>query len=87
MGCVVIFASGNDNNGVNYPANSNPNILTVGAMSPCGERKNPNSCDGENWGSNFGTELDIVAPGVLIPTTDRQGNNGYNPNLPIHTNN
>lgn len=78
LGCVVVFASGNDNGGVNYPANSNPDILTVGAMSPCGERKNPNSCDGENWGSNFGAQLDIMAPGVLIPTTDRQGTAGYN---------
>ena len=78
-GCVVLFAAGNENGAVSYPANSNDNILTVGAMSPCGERKNPGSCDGENgWGSNFGAQLDVVAPGVLIPTTDRQGGAGYN---------
>ncbi|MCK0157664.1 S8 family peptidase [Cellulophaga sp. F20128] len=88
LGCVVVFATGNDDGNVSYPANSNPEILAVGAISQCGERKSPSSCDGENtWGSNFGTDLDIVAPGVLIPTTDRQGNNGYNPNIPIHTNN
>jgi len=86
LGCIVVFSSGNDNGNVGYPANSNPDILAVGAMSQCGERKSPTSCDTENsWGSNFGNELDIVAPGVLIPTTDRQGNNGYNPNVPIHT--
>lgn len=79
LGCVVVFSSGNDNGAVNYPANSNEDILVVGAMSPCGERKNPGSCDGENfWGGNFGNQLDISAPGVLIPTTDRQGVNGYN---------
>ncbi|MBI9066172.1 MAG: S8 family serine peptidase [Salinivirgaceae bacterium] len=80
LGTIIIFSSGNSNSSVNYPANSNEDILAVGAMSPCGERKNPASCDGEtNWGSSFGLELDIIAPGVLIPTTDRQGNNGYNP--------
>lgn len=85
LGTVVVFAAGNDNGGVSYPANSNSEIITVGALSPCGERKSPNSCDGETtWGSNFGAELDIMAPGVLIPTTDRQGNNGYNPNVAIH---
>ncbi|TCN72290.1 subtilase family protein [Acetobacteroides hydrogenigenes] len=87
LGCVVIFASGNDNGQVNYPANSNPNILTVGAISPCGQRKNPSSCDGENWGSNYGPTLDVVAPGVLISTTDRTSSNGYNPSMPIHTGN
>lgn len=77
LGCVVAFASGNDNSSVNYPANSNPDILVVGAMSPCGQRKNPNSCDGEGWGSNYGSTLDVVAPGVLIPTTDITGSAGY----------
>jgi len=80
-GCVVVFASGNENNtSVRYPGNAFSDILVVGAMSPCGERKNPNSCDGEtNWGSCYGNLLDVVAPGVKMPTTDRQGENGQNP--------
>lgn len=78
LGTIVVFSAGNGNANVNYPANSNPNIIAVGAMSPCGERKNPSSCDGETWwGSDFGTQLDVVAPGVLIPTTDRSGSAGY----------
>lgn len=88
LGCIVVFASGNNNGEVIYPANSNPNILAVGAMSECGQRKSPTSCDNEStWGSNFGATLDVVAPGVLIPTTDRTSTNGYNPNIPIHTQN
>ncbi|NDP22417.1 MAG: S8 family serine peptidase [Paludibacter sp.] len=79
-GTVVVFAAGNENDTyIRYPGNSIPAILVVGAASPCGERKNPASCDGETWwGSCYGTQLDIVAPGVLIPTTDRQSSNGYN---------
>ncbi|HEX2899611.1 MAG TPA: S8 family serine peptidase, partial [Bacteroidia bacterium] len=54
LGTVIVFATGNNNGAVSYPANSNDEIIAVGAMSPCGERKNPASCDGENWwGSNF----------------------------------
>lgn len=84
-GTIVVFASGNDNSPyVSYPANSTPEIIAVGAMSPCGTRKSLYSCDGENWGSNYGNELDVVAPGVLIPTTDRIGTDGYNPsNSPL----
>jgi subtilisin family serine protease len=79
-GTVVVFAAGNENDtNIRYPGNNNPLILVVGAASPCGERKSPSSCDGEYWwGSCYGTQLDVVAPGVLNPTTDRQGSNGYN---------
>lgn len=77
LGTVVVFSAGNGNGAVSYPANSDPRIICVGAMSPCGERKNPASCDGESWGSDFGTQLDVMAPGVKIPTTDRQGGAGY----------
>ena len=77
-GCVVLFAAGNNNsNSVNYPA-SNPNVIAVGASSNCDTRKSPTSCDGEYWwGSNYGTGLDIVAPGVKIYTTDLTGSHGF----------
>lgn len=74
LGCVIVFAAGNDNGPISYPANSNPDIIAVGAASMCGQRKSPSSCDGENWGGNFGAQLDVAAPGVKIATTDRVGN-------------
>lgn len=78
-GCVVVFSAGNENrDSINYPANSNDSIIVVGAMSPCGQRCNPYSCDGYNWGSNYGTKLDVMAPGVLIRTTDIVGVGGDN---------
>lgn len=79
LGTVVVFAAGNENNtNVRYPGSFSPRILVIGALSPCGERKNPASCEGENfWGSCYGPTLDVMAPGVKISTTDRQGGNGY----------
>jgi subtilisin family serine protease len=77
-GCIVLFSSGNNNGEVSYPANL-PNVIAVGATSPCDERKTPTSCDGEFWwGSNFGTGIDVVAPGVEIYTSDISGSAGYN---------
>ena len=75
-GSVVFAASGNDNTGsLSYPSGYN-NCISVGALSPCNERKNLNSCDGENyWGSNYGNGLDFLAPGVRIHTTTMSG--GY----------
>ena len=79
LGCIIVFSSGNDDiKYVNYPANCDERIIVVGAASPCGERKSEISCDGEDfWGSQFGPELDVMAPGVFIPTTDRTGTDGY----------
>ena len=76
-GCVIVFSAGNENrDSVNYPARSNDSIIVVGAISPCGERCNPYSCDAEDWGSNYGDKLDIMAPGVKIRTTDNVGTGG-----------
>lgn len=83
-GSVVVFSSGNYSTSmpflspVGYPANCNPDILTVGAVSTCGDRLNSSNANCFNWGrafltpgaSCYGGELDVVAPGVEIPTTD-----------------
>lgn len=75
-GTVVFAASGNDNSStILYPA-AYENCIAVGALSPCNERKNTSSCDGENWwGSNYGNGLDFLSPGVRIHTTSMGG--GY----------
>lgn len=93
-GCLVFFATGNENYNVIYPATLE-NVIAVGATSMCDERKrstddanalqnldthpdpNGTSCDGEWWwGSNYGNEIDLVAPGVQIYTTDISGTYG-----------
>ena len=61
LGTVVVFSSGNDNGGVRYPANSNSNILSVGSIQNKGFRSSF---------SNYGNELDVVAPGTDIFTTE-----------------
>jgi len=78
-GSVVLFASGNENGAVYYPAIL-PGVIAVGGVNMCGQRKTPVSCDGEGWwGANYGIGLDIAAPCVKILTTDITGNGGYNP--------
>ncbi len=67
-GTVVVFSTGNDHTNVSFPANCNSNILTVGSINTVGERSSF---------SNFGTELDVVAPGEKIATTDLLGQYGY----------
>lgn len=49
-------------------------------MAPCDNlRKTPSTCDGETWwGSSYGEDLDVAAPGVKIYTTDIQGSGGFN---------
>ncbi len=68
-GCIVVFASGNDAaSTVLYPA-SLPNVIAVGSITNKGQH---------DIGSNYGTALDVVAPGAKIYTTDRQGDVGEN---------
>lgn len=56
-GCVIVFATGNDSiNSISYPANCNDTILAVGSINMTGFRAK----------SNYGTGLDLVAPGDSI---------------------
>ena len=81
-GTPIAAATGNsDVLGVIYPANLSPSIrgfMAVGASNQWDQRKSKTSLDGENWwGSNYGPQVDVVAPGVKIPTTDIMGAGGY----------
>lgn len=77
-GCVVIFSAGNNNkNSVLYPS-SLSNVICVGAMDMFGKRKNINCIYESSWGSNYGSGLSVVAPGIRITTTDISGTKGAN---------
>jgi len=72
-GCLLVAASGNSNSSsVDYPA-AYDNVVAVGATN-----KNDERCDVSDWGydlegnprgSNYGEELDVVAPGDNIHST------------------
>ena len=72
-GIVVVAASGNGggNADVSYPA-ALPNVISVGAIA---------AKDQVYAGSNYGSTLDLVAPGVSILSTSTSGDlgneNGY----------
>lgn len=78
-GCVIVCSSGNsDMNAILYPA-AYSETIAVGATNEWDERKSKTTQDGETtWGSNYGAELNVVAPGVHIWTTDIMGSGGYN---------
>ena len=77
---VMVVATHNYNGAITYPA-TNPLVIAVGATDKIDNRKTPSSPDLETWGSNYGAQISVVAPGVLIPTTDRNGPLGYNTNF------
>jgi subtilisin family serine protease len=66
-GCVLVAASGNNlGSSVGYPG-SNPNVIAVGAIDRTGVRPSL---------SSYGSDLDVVAPGVDIYSTSMVGS-GY----------
>ena len=58
-GCVIVAAAGNSNSGVLYPA-AFDTVIAVGALE--------NETDRVRW-SNYGPELELIAPGVDILST------------------
>ncbi|MDZ4182158.1 MAG: S8 family serine peptidase, partial [Candidatus Cloacimonadaceae bacterium] len=83
-GVALFAATANGNtSSIAYPAN-HPNVISVGAASPTGQRKSTTSSDGEYWwGSNYGVNtqdsnnaVDIMGP-TILPATDITGAAGY----------
>ncbi len=76
-GCVVFGGSGNsDTSSVLYPA-SMPEVIGVGGISPCYQRKSRVSCDNiggvQDWGACYGEGMEIVAPCTYVGTTELGG--------------
>jgi hypothetical protein len=67
-GTIIVFSSGNENGAVGYPANVNPKIIVVGAITSGGIRSSF---------SNYGSQLDVVAPGSGILSTMLNNTTGY----------
>ena len=90
-GTVVVWASGDSyisntltDEAIKYPANSNDDILVVGAITKNGIRQSVYNNHRNTWSSGYGEKLDIVAPGVDIPTTSYKYNGDFDvedPNL------
>ncbi len=74
-GVTLVAASGNDNlNSIYYPARYS-NVIAVGALNETNGRCNENDW-GIGNGSNYGSQLDLIAPGNNIYSTI-PGSYGY----------
>jgi thermitase len=79
-GVVMLASAGNGNTSpIIYPARYN-RVISVGASNWCDLRKAPTgtACDNfQNWGSHYGFDLDISAPGMTTLSIDIAGSWGY----------
>ena len=80
QGLVLVAASGNeDGNEARFPG-SDSRTICVGGSNRADERKRIDDTSAEPfWGASWGPDLDVVAPCLEIPTTDRLGADGYDP--------
>lgn len=80
-GTIIVFASGNDDKNMGNDESAIPEVIAVGATNKENLRA---------WYSNYGANLDVVAPGgyaIGITTLDDMGSNGIstiNPNYILY---
>lgn len=80
-GLVLVAASGNENIAQSRFPGSDARTICVGGSNRDDQRKRIGDASSENWwGACYGTDLDVVAPCLEIPTTDRLGGAGYSVN-------
>lgn len=78
-GTPMLFSSGNEGDDFSIWPASHPLTISVGASTMCDEIKSPTDCSPEGWwGSNYGANLDVTAPGVKVLATDMTDDLGYN---------
>ncbi len=79
-GAVLCASAGNFSRGNKCPAIAFPAksrfVISVGAADRQYAAKRPGRKKGDDWGSAFGAELDVIAPGVDIWTTNEKGTCG-----------
>ena len=77
-GVLLVAASGNEDGPVSRFPGSDSRTLCVGGSNRNDERKRGGDSSAEPWwGASYGPDVDVVAPCVQIPTTDRLGADGY----------
>lgn len=77
-GLVLIAASGNEDIPESRFPGSDGRTLCVGGSNRVDERKRTGDSSSEAWwGASYGPSVDVVAPCLEIPTTDRLGGDGY----------
>lgn len=77
-GLVLVAASGNENINLSRFPGSDGRTLCVGGSNRSDERKRVGDASLEpGWGACFGLDVDVVAPCLEMPTTDRLGTEGY----------
>lgn len=72
----VVVSTGNGNTNIQYPAKY-PNAMAIGSTNPNDTRSNPFFWSPTS-GSNYGPELDFVAPGNFMYGLSHNSNTNYN---------